>query len=376
MAESVRGVMARREGRALEEDPNGAVLALRDDQTWWSPRQLAALKVLGIKNATNEELLVFLHYCAKTKLDPFSKQVYLLEKRAKEGGIWVYRQVIVVGIDGYRVVAQRAAARQQCHVEYEPTIWYDHQGRAFDVWLDEDHPPFAAKVTVVKVLPDGVKLTYPAVARFKSYAARSKQDNSLQGQWAVMEDHMIEKCAEAFGLRRAFPNDLGGTYSEEEVQHEPPPVLPARRRPPQDDDDDVIRSHAEPAAGPEDGAGDRAEGTGGSVKAESPAMTRKQATRAMNKVFNDAGMGGKDNAADRCAVISYLLSSPELIEFRELSDEDVARAARDLLTLFRSVTNTGGDVAEVLASSAAYYLTRNDDEQPAEAAATTEEDNG
>src|SRR5690606_14124459 len=36
------------------------------------------------------------------------------------------------------------------------------------------------------------------------------------GHWKVDPEWMITKCAEAKALRGAFPNDLGGMYTEEE----------------------------------------------------------------------------------------------------------------------------------------------------------------
>ncbi len=349
MTETLRDAVAKRDGQPPADPNKGGVLALTDSQTWWTPRQLAALKALGIKNATQEDLLVFMHYCAKTRLDPFSRQVYMIERRAKEDGEWVYRQTIVVGIDGYRVVAQRAAKREGCHLEYEDTVWFGPDKSRHEIWLDGGVPA-GALVTVVKVIPDGTRLRYPGMAVFESYAARSRQDKSLQGQWAVMPDHMIEKCAEAFALRRAFPNDLSGTYVEEELQHEPPPLLPARRRPPQAEDELTIQVHADDASDAEDAAAGRED-------AQPAEPTRRQANAKMNAIFKHYGMHGPDQAEDRRAVVSSILSTPELVEFAALSDDDVIRAAKELSVMCAEVERAGGNAPEVLAAYAAAYLT-------------------
>ena len=73
-----------------------AALAIRPDQEFWDDKQRAALQALGIKEASNADLAVFMHYCQKTGLDPFSKQIYLMGRRTKENDQWVTKQTIQV----------------------------------------------------------------------------------------------------------------------------------------------------------------------------------------------------------------------------------------------------------------------------------------
>jgi phage recombination protein Bet len=212
-----------------------AALAIRPGQEMWTDKQRAALTALGIKGASNADLAVFMHYCQKTGLDPFSKQIYLIGRRTKvveyidgrKVENWVDKQTIQVGIDGFRVIRDRVAERHGVTVEYEDTIWYDRDGGEHRVWLREDEPAGC----VVTVIKDGHR--YPGALRFNSYAARQRDTGELTGQWKTMPDHMIEKCAEAFALRRAFPHDLGGIYLEDEMpQQEPgaPAVIRQRGR--------------------------------------------------------------------------------------------------------------------------------------------------
>lgn len=194
-------------------------LAIRAGQDMWNDKQRAALSVLGIKNATNADLAVFMHYCQKTQLDPFSRQIYMIERREKVDGQWVPKQTIQVGIDGFRVIRDRIAARLGLEVEYEDTVWYDAEGIGYEVWTRDD-PPAACRVVVVR---NGKR--FPAVVRTAAYAATNR-DGELVKQWRTQPEHMIEKCAEAFALRRAFPNDLGGLYIEDELP--PAEEFPAR----------------------------------------------------------------------------------------------------------------------------------------------------
>jgi phage recombination protein Bet len=186
-----------------------AALAIRPGQEMWTPKQRAALTALGIKNASSADLAVFMHYCQKTGLDPFSKQIYMICRQERRGDQWIDKQTIQVGIEGFRVIRDRAAERLGIEVEYEDTIWYDASGGEHKIWL-QNEPPSGCTVTVLK---NGRR--YPGTLRFSEYV--QSKNGSPTGKWRDAPAHQIEKCAEAFALRRAFPHDLGGVYIEEEL---------------------------------------------------------------------------------------------------------------------------------------------------------------
>lgn len=184
-------------------------LAIRPDQTDWTEEQALVLRQSGIDNdVTKAELAGFLHLCQRTGLDPFSRQIYLI-------GRWDKRQQRKVftpqtGIDGYRVVANRAIAGSGGTIGYEDTLWCGKDGRWRDVWLEEE-PPAAAKVTVLR---DGQR--FPAVAGYREYV-QTNRDGGPTGLWAKMPAGQLAKCASALALRMAFPHDLAGVYTAEEM---------------------------------------------------------------------------------------------------------------------------------------------------------------
>lgn len=199
----------------------GGSLAIRSDQIMWSPQQEAVLRQSGISDqVTKAELAGFLHLCQRTGLDPFSRQIYLIGRWNKKAGREVFTPQ--TGIDGYRVIAQRVTAQDGGTYGYEDTLWCDSSGQWRDVWL-ADEPPAAAKVTVVR---NGQR--FSAVARFSEYA-QTFNDGNLMGLWAKMPAGQIAKCTEALALRKAFPHDLAGVYTAEEMAQadnpEPQPHL-------------------------------------------------------------------------------------------------------------------------------------------------------
>lgn len=189
-------------------------LTVTQDQTNWTQKQVAALKALGVsKNATQADLAIFFAQSERAGLDPFSKQIYMIGRRQKIGNTDQYeiKQTIQVSIDGLRTIAHRVA--QQCHEAFSmsDTLWADNSGTWHDVWLAPT-PPAAAKVSVKR--GGGV---FSAVAIFKEYAPIYK--GKLSGMWASKPALMIAKCAEALALRKAFPSDMSGIYTKDEMDN-------------------------------------------------------------------------------------------------------------------------------------------------------------
>jgi phage recombination protein Bet len=181
--------------------------------TTWTPEQTQLISSTIAPGCSGDELKLFAYACQRTGLDPFSKQIYAI----KRGG----KMTIQAGIDGLRAIAERTG-----QLDGSETYWCGADGAWQDVWLGNT-PPAAAKTIIYR---KGSSHAFIGVARFADY-------NAGQGLWSKMPAAMIAKCSEALALRKAFPANLSGVYTTDEMEQAeevtvtpvaaPKPALPA-----------------------------------------------------------------------------------------------------------------------------------------------------
>lgn len=187
----------------------GNELALSDTDGFWNEKQLAALRQIGVEGATNGDLAVFHHVCQRTGLDPFARQIHMV----KRDGKWV----IQTGIDGFRLVGRRAVDASGEGLSLSPVEWCDSDGTWTDVWLKPGYPS-AARVTIYR---NGH--AFPAIALWSEYVQMTRDRESGQMRvtkmWDTRAAGQLAKCAEALAWRKAFPQDLSGVYTSDELAH-------------------------------------------------------------------------------------------------------------------------------------------------------------
>lgn len=148
----------------------------------WTREQIETIKQTVAKGANDSQLALFLQVCKSRGLDPFTKQVYYTP------------QGVIVSIDGLRAIADRTGA-------------YAPGGTKFE--YDDNKNLVAAHVTVKKLVA-GTWHEVEASAYYEEYRGGSPI-------WKKMPRVMLEKCSESRALRKAFPADLSGLYSPEEM---------------------------------------------------------------------------------------------------------------------------------------------------------------
>lgn len=176
-------------------------------ETPWTQEQLDLIKSTVAKGATNDELKLFLYTAKRTGLDPLTRQIHFV-KRGQQ-------MTVQTGIDGYRTIAERtgkiAGIDDAIYEGDSPT----------------DAHPIKATVSVYRMV-EGQRVAFTASARWDEYAPTGSQ----AFMWTKMPYLMLGKCAEALALRKAFPNDLTGLYTNEEMDQADRTPASAPKTPP------------------------------------------------------------------------------------------------------------------------------------------------
>lgn len=185
----------------------------------WSETRLGVLHRELCPDLNPDQFALFVAVCKAKRLDPFARQIHAIvrkskKKRQEANGKWVEfydsKMSIQTGIDGFRTIAERTGKYRG----QRGPFWCGPDGVWKDVWLLPAFPA-AAKV---EVLRDGWDTPLVGIALWREYV--QEYEGRPQALWGGKPTVMIAKCAEAIALRRAFPEELSGLYTNDEVDFE------------------------------------------------------------------------------------------------------------------------------------------------------------
>jgi phage recombination protein Bet len=165
--------------------------------------------------AKPESVLMVWDYCAARKLDPLKKPCHIVPMRVKDARSdqYVWRDVVMPGIYEYRTTANRTGQYMgHSRPEYGPPI--EHHGVTAPEWC---------AITIYRWNDQAKQRTeYPVQVFFRECAGTRKDSKTgqigLNDRWGKAPVQMLTKCTEAAGLREAFPDELGGEHTAEEIR--------------------------------------------------------------------------------------------------------------------------------------------------------------
>jgi phage recombination protein Bet len=173
-----------------------------------------------------EAVLMALAYCKARNLDIMKRPVHIVPMwdQKKRG----YVETVWEGIASIRTTASRTKAYAGIDaVEYGPTITRTFKGER-DVWENQRKTgtepvektvtyPEWASVIVWRLVGDTRCPFHAKVFWLESYASMGKMEVPNE-MWSKRPFGQIDKCVEAAGLRKAFPEEIGNTMSADEME--------------------------------------------------------------------------------------------------------------------------------------------------------------
>lgn len=264
---------------------SGAEIVRDGDHALWGEEHMRIVRDAFAPTASPIEFMVMWAGAKSRGLDPVKKQIHFVKRWDDMRGCDVWSSQ--VSIDGFRAIA-------------EATGKYDGQ----------DEPEFSRDpedgflIAKVRVYRKDVGRPFVGVAMWPEFA-QTKKNGDPVFMWKKMPYHMLAKCAEALALRKAFPEQLAGLYTPDEMGSDVEPNTNAEKNaavyaeraltldpirpvtpPPRSDSPPAWQARIDAAANPEDACTRAVQ-----VTIESPEEIAAEVPRYLESHYRSKRMG-------------------------------------------------------------------------------------
>lgn len=163
----------------------------------FTPNQEQMIRDSFMSGASKEDAAMLMEVARTRRLNPLLKQVHFVSRfdKKKNRNVWS----VQVSIDGLRAIAERTGN-------------YDGQDEPEFGPLNESGYPQWAKIKVYRK-----DWSRPAVGMVYWEEYVQLYDGKPTKFWNTMPRVMLAKCAESVAMRKAFPEDMSGLYTPEEM---------------------------------------------------------------------------------------------------------------------------------------------------------------
>jgi phage recombination protein Bet len=284
-----------------------------------SPSIVRKYLVNGNGAVSDGEVAMFLALCKFQKLNPFLRDAYLIKYGTQPASI----------ITGKEAFLKRAMRAKDCRGFKAGVIWYSTDNQGSIGYTDGVLPP-GTKLAGgwAEIYREGWAFPLRVEVSLQEYVAK-KNDGTPNKMWQEKPATMIRKIALVQALREAFPEDLAGMYSPEELgTNEDLPHTPI----PMADYVDVGKPDASP---PDQAANDESQQSGrrrrikfqvDSTVFGSPELSTCGATPEQLLALRDILRGNTKEASDMVKAFLKSIGHQELSFLRENEAKDLLLA--------------------------------------------------
>jgi len=177
----------------------------RQEEGGWTREQIELIKRTVAKDATDDELKLFLYQARKYGLDPLMKEIVFTKFKLKDG---TEKESIITTRDGYLKIAQS-------HPDFQGIISFTVcEGDQFEIDAASYQIKHVFGAKRGKIIGAWARVDRKGYKPFIAYVPFDEYNQNTT-TWQKYPSAMIQKVAEAFALKRAF--NISGLVTREEL---------------------------------------------------------------------------------------------------------------------------------------------------------------